>query len=217
MTYNLRGLPLGYLNQLENRLDETEAALFRALTTLRSVNAEPPIAYTSSTSDAGPRHKAARMQEWSRLPLSEWSDINHWWQAKTKQFTVTFPSSTALPDTISLAERSASLDGPRYGQRNDMPMDPFEGAIPNALSMGTPQSNLSPHPRESRPALIASPTTDRYITRAQRLAADPSEYIDRRHILGRGEAGRNYRQTSAHHNHLSKAGQLCQKRPSVYF
>ncbi|PYI09589.1 hypothetical protein BO78DRAFT_467735 [Aspergillus sclerotiicarbonarius CBS 121057] len=82
-----RGLPLGYLTQLEQRLADTELALFEALTTLRSLGHGDDLVKASLKVEVEERQgKNARMGEWGRLPLRDQSDIQRWWQAKDDQY-----------------------------------------------------------------------------------------------------------------------------------
>ncbi|KAJ5143747.1 uncharacterized protein N7515_002534 [Penicillium bovifimosum] len=90
LTLLARGLPLGYLSQLEHRLSETEAALYGALTSLRSLG-QPSAAPASRKTDAVPRQKAALMKEWSQLPLREWHDMERWLTTMSDQFTMEQP------------------------------------------------------------------------------------------------------------------------------
>lgn len=86
-----RGLPLGYLNQLEERLAETESALYGALITIRSMG-QPTAVQTPAKTDTSPKNKAARMEEWSQLPLREWPDMERWLTVMSDRFTIEQPS-----------------------------------------------------------------------------------------------------------------------------
>ncbi|OJK01769.1 hypothetical protein ASPACDRAFT_116747 [Aspergillus aculeatus ATCC 16872] len=82
-----RGLPLGYLNLIEQRLADTEQALFEALTTIRELNASHGGMVVQTTRKAADmRPKNARMQEWSQLPLSGWAERERWREAKQDHY-----------------------------------------------------------------------------------------------------------------------------------
>ncbi|OJJ49475.1 hypothetical protein ASPZODRAFT_129955 [Penicilliopsis zonata CBS 506.65] len=82
-----RGLPQGYLNQLELRLADTELALFEALSTLRSINTTTTLVKVSRKCGAGStEQKSTRTREWSRLPLDGWPNLERWWEAKRDHF-----------------------------------------------------------------------------------------------------------------------------------
>ena len=82
-----RGLPLGYLNQLEQRLADTEAALYGALITLRSMS-PTAVAQASPKPELLDKSKAARMDEWSQLPMRHWHDMYHWQSSMGDQFVI---------------------------------------------------------------------------------------------------------------------------------
>ncbi|KAJ5542395.1 hypothetical protein N7535_004815 [Penicillium sp. DV-2018c] len=90
LTLSARGLPLGYVSQLEHRLSETEAALYGALTSLRSLG-QPITMHASAKTDAVSRQKATRMEEWLQLPLREWADMERWMSAMSDHFTTEQP------------------------------------------------------------------------------------------------------------------------------
>lgn len=83
-----RGIPTGYLGNLEQRLNETEAALYSALAELRSLkNDQHFVTPLNSTStyippDLAPResnaNKISRMEEWKEHPLTGFGAIERW-------------------------------------------------------------------------------------------------------------------------------------------
>ncbi|GJC91349.1 C6 finger domain-containing protein [Colletotrichum higginsianum IMI 349063] len=85
-----QGIPNGYLNRLETRLAETEAALFRALsgaldggpTSLDSASSPallPQAAWTPR------QNKVDRVKEWDSLPLQTPDDIQAWFRSKATE------------------------------------------------------------------------------------------------------------------------------------
>ena len=71
---NKRGIPTGYLGLLEQRLNETEAALFGALSELRGLGSSKPL-----QRDANPS-KMTRMEEWKEYPLQGEGGLERWFQ-----------------------------------------------------------------------------------------------------------------------------------------
>ncbi|KFH42860.1 hypothetical protein ACRE_063920 [Hapsidospora chrysogenum ATCC 11550] len=89
---NKRGLPSGYVNKLEARLAETEAALFHILSQVdgadsqtTSLAADEISSPPSSSSIPGQNSKAERVREWDRLPLQTVGDIRLWYRSKAVQ------------------------------------------------------------------------------------------------------------------------------------
>ncbi|KAF4774787.1 hypothetical protein HER10_EVM0003356 [Colletotrichum scovillei] len=84
-----RGIPNGYLNKLETRLAETEAALFRVL----SGALDHTQGFDSASSPAllpqaawTPRqNKVDRVKEWDSLPLQTPDDIQAWYRSKATE------------------------------------------------------------------------------------------------------------------------------------
>ncbi|KGO76981.1 hypothetical protein PITC_004020 [Penicillium italicum] len=91
LTHRPRGLPLGYLNQLEERLAETESALYGALMAIRSMG-QPTAVKAAAKTDTSPKNKAARMEEWSQVPLRESPDMERWLTVMSDRFTIKQPS-----------------------------------------------------------------------------------------------------------------------------
>lgn len=79
-----RGIPGGYLNTLEHRLDETENALYNALMELRALKSNNNVEhYQNKISISGRQAnatKTSRMAEWKALPLKDSQDLQRWWE-----------------------------------------------------------------------------------------------------------------------------------------
>ncbi|KAH7156617.1 hypothetical protein EDB81DRAFT_787519 [Dactylonectria macrodidyma] len=74
---NKRGIPIGFINRLEARLDETEDALCRIL---QSIGPHPT--YEPNSLHRSRQSKADRMKEWDNLPLQSIEDIHNWYQQR---------------------------------------------------------------------------------------------------------------------------------------
>ncbi|KAH8586034.1 hypothetical protein B0O99DRAFT_645574 [Bisporella sp. PMI_857] len=84
---NKRGIPTGYLASLEQRLSETEAALYNALSELRNSKEQGALSnYDGDFIFVAPRHlardmnpnKIARMEEWKDYPLQDVQSLERW-------------------------------------------------------------------------------------------------------------------------------------------
>ncbi|KAF6825222.1 C6 finger domain-containing protein [Colletotrichum plurivorum] len=100
-----RGIPNGYLNKLETRLAETEAALFRALSGTLDGQA---VGFDSASSPAllsqpawTPRqNKVDRVKEWESLPLQTSSDLLAWFRSKASETGDTTAAAAASPQSL---------------------------------------------------------------------------------------------------------------------
>lgn len=87
-----RGIPAAYINSLEARLAETEAALFSALATIHSVNNDTAGMNQLPANVSGPvsgpvvreRSKIEKQDEWKRLPLRSGEQLHAWFDEKSK-------------------------------------------------------------------------------------------------------------------------------------
>ncbi|KAF2098935.1 hypothetical protein NA57DRAFT_76169 [Rhizodiscina lignyota] len=84
-----RGLPAGYLNSLEHRLTETEAALFHALNELYG---EPTDAHglpnlRDTLTQRVSSSKIDAVREWKSLPLETREDAHQWWLTRRSVFS----------------------------------------------------------------------------------------------------------------------------------
>ncbi|PYH43762.1 GMC family oxidoreductase [Aspergillus saccharolyticus JOP 1030-1] len=140
------GLPLGYLNQIEKRLADTEQALFEALTIMRELNAShdrPMIRATRTSPDL--RSKSARMQEWSRSPLRDWAERERWWEAQRDQFRV----------TRTMIGSSPRIEAPPPPTRSERPRMVAAPNLPSRRTSGTAESESSQQQRSDRATEVA--------------------------------------------------------------
>ena len=79
-----RGLPSGYVNALEQRLCDTEAALHDAITDLHRLK-EDSSPYLSShplrlnLARSSKTAKTSMLAEWGKYPLQSPEDVERWW------------------------------------------------------------------------------------------------------------------------------------------
>jgi hypothetical protein len=88
-----RGIPSGYLNALEQRLNGTEIALHEALSEVGKLRqmipyAEQPRQPCLPLTRVAQLSKAARMAEWKQYPLNTSQDIERWWQTLRTAYSI---------------------------------------------------------------------------------------------------------------------------------
>lgn len=118
-----RGLPLGYLNQLEQRLSETEAALYGALATLQTI--KPTSIVQASPKVDTHKTKSMRMEEWSKLPLQAWPDMGQWMSTVSDQFAVSSVPANMLHGSQESSDE-ITTEGPNrtYGSTDTGAQEP---------------------------------------------------------------------------------------------
>lgn len=93
-----RGFPEGYLSGLEQRLIQTELALFQVLMT-HTVPGSSPIARQSAEpfkNHASSISKGKRMEEWQSLPLDTEQDRLTWWRRRAQELGLGDLSTTSV-------------------------------------------------------------------------------------------------------------------------
>jgi hypothetical protein len=219
-----RGLPLGYLNQLEQRLSETETALYSALVTLRAMRPTTMV-HASAKPESVHKQKAARMDEWNQLPLRGWSDMDHWLAGMSHQFTVERPQTPSAHFTEPLEGGCVipqSPNHPSHGSihRPGVSMNAGEASTSYAwpprgdISMGSPYET-NPRP----PGMVSSPLHSRgQPTRGSDGVASPAgavqEYTNVAMSSESGPVGPGRPVESAP---ATRAEELSKNRPSIYF
>ncbi|KAJ5282807.1 hypothetical protein N7505_000787 [Penicillium chrysogenum] len=216
------GLPLGYLNQLEQRLAETESALYGALMTIRSMG-QATAAQATAKTETSLKHKAARMEEWSQLPLREWPDMQRWMTVMSDRFTIEQPSDVisdppghgyTIPRTPP-HDRLQTLGDPHSGQLS-YAWQPRDNMVSSGRSYDAHQSH---------PGVIASSV---YFGHQVAVEPEPSPsscssrdgIINVEDAVGvsvdaDADAGASAR--AGVETGLSKAEELSHNNPSLYF
>lgn len=213
LTHWPRGLPLGYLNQLEERLAETESALYGALMTIRSMGQPTPIQTTAKT-DTSPKNKAARMDEWSQLPLREWPDMERWLTVMSDRFTIE-QRSEAVSDTSG---RGYTIPiTPTHDKQQTLGDQPHSGLVSyawpprdNRVGSGSSYDAHQPHP-----GVLASPV---YFGHQVAVEPEPVPPVDssRDGITGEDAVGVSDARAGVEKG-PSKAEELSHNNPSLYF
>ncbi|KAJ5305977.1 hypothetical protein PENANT_c015G10781 [Penicillium antarcticum] len=212
-----RGLPLGYLNQLEQRLAETESALYGALTALRSMGSSAVQA--SAKTDTAPKHKTARMEEWSQLPLREWPDMERWMTVMSDQFNMEQPREMipetsrggyAIPMTpIHDETRSLGVSDEPHSGTVRSPWQPGDSRI----SIGSPYDTHQP-----RPGMMASPAYYRQVAVDLEVLPSPSARSSRHEVDDASVSVMDHSKAAAGVEPRStRAEELSHENPSLYF
>ncbi|CAI0655213.1 unnamed protein product [Colletotrichum noveboracense] len=124
-----RGIPNGYLNKLETRLAETEAALFRVLSGTmdsQTYDAASSPALLSQAAWTPRQNKVDRVKEWESLPLQTPTDVQAWFRSKA---TESNDAATDLPAASPQSLMSSVSD---------------QLALPQPSVERTPMSNPQP-------------------------------------------------------------------------
>jgi hypothetical protein len=204
-----RGLPLGYINQLEMRLADTELALYEALTTLRAMSASS-LVRASRKANLSPKQKAARMEEWAQLSLHEPSDLERWLDAKRDEFNI-------MNNTISDAQRTMPLDAIQSPdsatqRRNSQPSNTsgmlvrtnspdsyrLDCQVTASSTQSNPQTSTNKDTSPSTPGRTSWGETSRHGLPEQNLVSGDAT------MLGEGIQ-------------MGRAGWLSKKQPTIYF
>ncbi|GFN11779.1 Zn(II)2Cys6 transcription factor domain-containing protein [Aspergillus tubingensis] len=206
-----RGLPLGYLNQLEQRLAETESALYGALMTLSSMGPTTTLLQATTKPDSLQKSKAARMDEWSRLPLRGWPDIYHWKASMCEQFTLNRSQEVPLVNH-STASQAISASPASTTIHSHSPQGELETSGPASFAWhpGEDVNMSSPYNVYLRPpGMVSSPVYSRD------PAPGPAETIvnpfpDFSTATVTGNSGKE-------DEHSTMADELSKSKPSIYF
>ncbi|KAF7116154.1 hypothetical protein CNMCM5793_004174 [Aspergillus hiratsukae] len=199
----------GYINQLEQRLADTELALYEALATLRTISGSS-LVRASWKADISPKRKAARMQEWTQFPLREPSDLERWLEAKKHQFMImedirdaqrTRPLGEIESADSTMQRRNArhsNMSGMLIG--TESPDGSQSDRQTTAWSMQTnPQMSIYHATSPSTSGRGAWGETSRHGL-SEQIQASPGEVV-----------------ISGEEVQMGKAGQLSKKDPAIYF
>lgn len=217
-----RGLPLGYLNQLEQRLSETEAALYSALVTLRAMQ-PTTMAHASANPDSAHKQKAARMDEWNQLPLRGWSDMEHWFAGMSHQFTLEQPQTPNAPFTKEPMDGGFEIP--------QSPNHPSHGSIPGPgviMDAGKPSTSYAWPPRGDSsmgspyethlrpPRVMSSPVySQSQATGGSDGVASPAGGVQEYTNVAMSSEGEPIRPVER--APATRAEELSKDRPSIYF
>ncbi|KAK1970218.1 hypothetical protein LY78DRAFT_677888 [Colletotrichum sublineola] len=133
------GIPNGYLNKLETRLAETEAALFRVLSGAMdrpgSGSASSP-ALIHQAAWTPRQNKVDRVKEWEALPLQTTDEIQAWFRSKAAEHRDPVPElPDASPQSLVLSVSEPML-APHSVKDPDSASVPAQRPLLNEISDG---------------------------------------------------------------------------------
>ncbi|KAL3255310.1 hypothetical protein ABHI18_008275 [Aspergillus niger] len=206
-----RGLPLGYLNQLEQRLAETESALYGALMALSSIGPATTLLQATTKPDSLQKSKAARMEEWSRLPLRDWPDIYHWKASMSDQFTLNQLQGEPLVES-SAVSHAVSASPVATTAHSHSPQGEIEAPVPASFAwhpgegvhMNSPY-NVYLQP----PGMVSSPVYPRDPASGS-TGAIINPFPNYSNATATGDSGKQ-------NDHSTMADELSKSKPSIYF
>ncbi|KAJ5825014.1 hypothetical protein N7447_007354 [Penicillium robsamsonii] len=198
------------------RLAETESALYGALMTIRSMGQSTAVQIPTKTGTAL-KHKAARMEEWSQLPLRDWPDMERWLSAMSDRFTIEQPSDV-VPDTSGGGYAIPMT--PTHGKSQTLGDQPHSGLVSyawpprdNRVSSGGSYDASQPHP-----GVMPSPV---YLEHQVAVEPEsvPSPDSSRDGLIGDEDAGLSVdvNVSARARGRPSKAEELSHNHPSLYF
>lgn len=195
---------MGYINKLEQRLLQTEIALYDTLTELRklvgsrtaSISQHDTLVQTSALK----RSKRSQMEDWDRLPLHNGQQLEQWWMAKRQEFSSRVPATTDIPSSEKYRELTASTDPKEDSELagyetieigTDMDMElpghTWPGVCPQAsvkVPQNPPVSLSRPHVRQG----TAPPGPEESGAHSCALTAFPTPSASRKDDMMAGEA-----------------------------
>jgi hypothetical protein len=139
-----RGLPIAYINTLEKRLQDTEAALYAALLALED---QRSIRSGDLSSLKMPRElsKVDRQDEWKHLPLQTSEQLSAWFQHKHQQAVPPEPELPHIPFPGAAISQPEGSQGPE-----DLQIDVPVSATPGLGTTCSPSGSDSTLPVSSK-------------------------------------------------------------------
>ncbi|KAJ5214055.1 hypothetical protein N7449_001224 [Penicillium cf. viridicatum] len=181
--------------------------------TIRSIG-QPTAVPIPAKTDTSPKNKAARMEEWSQLPLREWPDMERWLTVMSDRFTIEQPSE-AVSDTSG---RGYAIPiTPTHDKQQTLGDQPHSGLVSytwppreNRVSSGSSYDAHQPHP-----GVLASPV---YFGHQVAVEPEPVPSVDssRDGIPGEDAVGVSDARAGVETG-PSKAEELSHNNPSLYF
>ncbi|KAJ5607884.1 hypothetical protein N7537_004503 [Penicillium hordei] len=175
---------------------------------------QPTAVQTPAKTDTSPKNKAARMEEWSQLPLREWPDMERWLTVMSGRFTIERPSE-AVSDTLG---RSYAIPiTPTHDEQQTLGDKPHSGVVSyawpprdNRTSSGSSYDSRQPHP-----GVLVSPV---YFRHQVAVEPEPLPSVDSSRDGRTGEDAVGVSDARAGvETGSSKAEELSHNNPSLYF
>ncbi|PYH70964.1 uncharacterized protein BO88DRAFT_442397 [Aspergillus vadensis CBS 113365] len=195
----------------EQRLAETESALYGALVTLSSMGPTTTLLQATMKPDSLQKSKAARMDEWTRMPLRDWPDIYHWKASMCDQFTLNQSQEVPLVDHLT-ASHAISASPAATTIHSHSPQGELETSGPASfawhpgedVNMGSPyNAYFRPHGVVSSPTYLRDPAPG-----PAKTISNP--FPDFSTATVTGNSGKE-------DEHSTMADELSKSKPSIYF
>lgn len=171
----------------------------------------------SAKSDSTQRSKAARMDEWSRLPLRGWSDMDRWLTAMSDRYEMPQNQHMAVEETCVTASPSTTFPTQHETQpHNSIAGIRAEGS--SAVSEWHPRSNrghASSSLRTCQPLAKSSSHSRDEASNRFEVIAPPTHTLPEHARLDL--ASHSSQRTISDDNQSSRAEELVTSKPNTYF
>ncbi|TKW53293.1 hypothetical protein CTA1_2345 [Colletotrichum tanaceti] len=129
------GIPNGYLNKLETRLAETEAALFRVLSGALDSASSPALLGLPQAAWTPRQNKVDRAREWDSLPLQTPDDIRAWFRSRAAEHDegAAIDLSAASPQSLISSVSDPPVFAPPPPLRNPGSSVPHHQSISDSV------------------------------------------------------------------------------------
>lgn len=192
--------------------------MYSALMTLRSVKPTTMIE-ASARPNLTQMPKAARLDEWSRLPLRGWSDLDRWLTAMANQFATSQNQHMSVEET-SVVASPMPISPTRYETQPHITVTGMGGEVASTMSGWQPRgerghASSSYGPRQYLPESFASQTHSDEAPRSFEVVASPTDALPE--YAGINLARRSSQITISDDNQDVTAEELVMRKPNLYF
>lgn len=167
----------------------------------------------STKAEIGQKQKSVRMEEWSRLPLQDWSHMEHWMAAVSDQYTI--ESSSAEPLMEPVRQGLQIPVSPSHGRARgtaEVEVQEASPVYPWQSRRDVPLRRLNIHsPREMDSSMVYSDNTA--IVGSENVISQTDGILESPGILGVSDdkVGAGAREQPTRADELSKSN------PGLYF
>lgn len=167
------------------------------------------VAQVSAKPASTQKQKAARMDEWSQLPLRGWPDMEHWLISMSEQYTIEQPRSIPLPrpgGQIPVSPGRSDTHSSGVAMEEPGAATAYAWQPREEININSPyETNLHP------PAMMSSPVYSRHqgVGGSDGIAS-PGDGISEYAPVGMSER-------RAEANHPAGAEELSKNNPCIYF
>lgn len=161
------------------------------------------------------KHKAARMDEWSQLPLRGWSDMEHWMTAMSDQFVIKQSGNGVAIPEIPSGGYAVSVSPAQDNTRN--PGVGMEAQVPSGMYAWQPGNEMyGCYETRLRPPGARSPVYSRGQAPpgSEAIASPAGGLPEDSNILAPGESSHVRVDEDGQ---VNRAEELSKSKPSIYF